>query len=124
MDIDKFIDRVFEAGLTVSTINNDHHGGKLTLKEKAVLLNQVRNGLKDEIREALDQEIDSALLIVNRYKNKYEDVQAQNHSVVMAGDNPLFYGGECKKNLDSDDKMVMFILKLINDDLSDLKDRT
>lgn len=124
MDIDKFLDRIFESWHTVTTINSEHHNGRITLKEKGNLLSGLREVIKKDLREALDQEIDSALLIVNRYKSKYEDVQGQNHSVAMTGDNPLFYGGESKKNLDSSDKMVMFVLKLINDDLEDLKDRT
>lgn len=122
MDIDNFLDRIFESWHTVTTINTEHHAGRLTLKEKGNLLNGLREVIKKDLREALDQEIDSALSVINRYKSKYESVQKQNHSVAMTGNDPLVYGGEVKKNLDSSDKMILFLLKLISDDVEELKD--
>lgn len=109
MNIDEVVDTIMK---NLPTFHSEYNA--LTLKDKSEKLNRFRDHIRDIVGYVIEKEIDFALETVNKYSDKLNTVQCKNVSYSSSA----MYGSP---NYGPDDKMVMFIVKLIQDDLVERK---
>lgn len=95
MDIDKFVTEIMDLSICNATFH------------KPESLAEIRKKISERIKEALDFEIDQALLVVDRYAFKYKHIQHRGLSLEN----------------DATDKIVFLMIELIKSDLYSLQER-